>query len=81
MPAWLEILFGAVPGSIGLLVAIFHMGALRRDVHDLIDRSKGWDQAKSDLSYIKGRFEESDVSRLTPKRPRLRAVSGSGQLE
>ena len=65
MPVWLMILFGAVPGGLALVVAIFHMGAMRRDVHDIMERAKGWDQARLDLAYIKGRLEGADIERLS----------------
>ena len=77
MPVWLMICFGAVPGVLGLVMAAVNMGSLRRDVHSLVERSKGWDTAVTDLAYIKGRLEESDVTRMTPtsRRKRIAAVA------
>lgn len=86
MPVWLQIILASVPGVAGLVMATMHMGALRRDVHDLAQRAAGWDQAKLDLQYIRGkmegRSEAQDLERLSaaPRR-RLRSVSGTGQLE
>jgi hypothetical protein len=86
MPIWLMILFGAVPGCLALFVAFTHLGAMRRDVHDLSTRSAGWDQMKLDVAYLRGRFDgtQATVDLLQeqsmdhPRRHRVRAVSGSG---
>ena len=69
------IIFGAVPGVLGLAMAALQMGAMRRDVHDLLARAAGWDKVKEDVQYMRGRFEEQDVTRLSPSKRRPRLVA------
>jgi hypothetical protein len=91
VPVWLMILFGALPGCLALFVAATHLGAMRRDVHDLVERAASWDKMKLDVAYLRGRFDGTDDTvrllqeqavspHATRRRPRLKAVSGSGQL-
>ena len=54
MPLWLSILLAGLPGAFGLVGAFIYLGGMRRDVHDLTKRSEGWDQLKTDVSYIRG---------------------------
>jgi hypothetical protein len=79
VPLWAIILslsLASVPGLAGLLVAALNMGAIRRDVHDLVQRAVGWDtkiaDVQKDTAYIRGRLdgrqEGLDEVAPTPRR-------------
>ena len=78
MPLWAiiaSLCIAAVPGLVGLFVAALNMGAIRRDVHDLVQRAGGWDSMKTDVAYIKGRLDNSDLDRLTAVDHGLKTVT------
>ncbi|CAB4132033.1 hypothetical protein UFOVP134_6 [uncultured Caudovirales phage] len=88
MPEWLMILFGAVPGTIGLICALIFLGGIKRDVHDLVKRAESWDQAGKDLAYLRGRMDGTEATvdllqdhalerqRRAPGRARLKVAMG-----
>lgn len=54
MPIWLAIAFGSVPGVLGLVVAVWRMGALHNEVKTIKEWIAPLPQMASDIAYLKG---------------------------
>lgn len=84
MPLWLAILFGAVPGVMGLVVAFFRMGAVHNELKNIAARIEPLTQMASDIAYLKGIEDgkkQASVQALTEhltadRRPRRVAAAG-----
>jgi hypothetical protein len=78
MPTWLEILFGAIPGVLGLVGALWRMGEMHNELRNIVERIAPVPQMAQDIAYLKGRLDGTDVERLSGtghRTPRARKVS------